>query len=130
MRDRIIKLSKPVAVVAAIGFIYLLLHELTGFAVPCPINLVTGLYCPGCGISRMFFCLFRLDFAGAFSSNCVIFCLLPVAVIAAVFHAYRYIRYGSGRLYKAENIAIYVIIAVLVIFGIARNIWHADWLIP
>ena len=130
MRERIIKLSMPVAVVAVIGFAYLLIHELTGFSVPCPVNLVTGLYCPGCGVSRMFFCLFRMDIAGAFSSNCVIFCLLPIAAIAAVFHAYRYIRYGRGGLYKAETVALYVIIAILILFGIARNIWHADWLIP
>ena len=130
MRQRALKLAKPAVIVTAAGFAYLLIHELTGFALFCPYRRFLHIYCPGCGVSRMFFYLARFDFAQAFSSNCVLFCLLPIAVFEAVFHGCRYIRYGNGRLCRAENIALYVLIGVLIAFGIARNIWHADWLIP
>lgn len=123
-------LAKPAAVIAAIGFAYLLFHELTGLALFCPFNKFLNLYCPGCGVSRMFFHLAHFEFAEAFSSNCVVFCLLPIAVIEAVYHGYRYIRYGDGRFNKAENIGLYIIIVILIVFGVVRNIWHADWLIP
>lgn len=130
MRERSLKLAKPVAVIAAIGFAYLLFHELTGLALFCPFRRFLNLYCPGCGVSRMFFHLAHFEFAEAFSSNCVIFCLLPIAAAEAVYHAYRYIRYGSAKLNKAEMIGVYIVIGILIAFGVARNIWHADWLVP
>lgn len=130
MRQRAIKLAKPVAVTAAIGFAYYLLHELTGFALFCPFRRFLNIYCPGCGVSRMFFHLFKLEFADAFSSNCVLFCLLPIALIELIYHGYRYIRYGSGKLNKVETIGVYVVIGILIVFGVARNIWQVDCLVP
>lgn len=32
----------------------------------CPIRFVTGIPCPGCGLSRAYLALLELDFAGAF----------------------------------------------------------------
>lgn len=130
MRDRFIQIVKPTAIVLAIGFTYLLVHLLTGFSIPCPIRTVLHLYCPGCGISRMFFHLARLEFYEAFRSNCVVFCLLPVALADAVFHAYRYIRYGNGRFYPVERVALWVIIGLLVVFGVVRNIFPYGVLVP
>ena len=130
MTARIKRIAKPTAIVLAIGFTYLLVHELTGFSLFCPIRKILGLYCPGCGVSRMCFHLFHLEFREAFSSNCVLFCLLPIGLIDAVFHAYRYIRYGNGRFFKIERIAVWVIVGILIAFGIARNIWQIDILVP
>ena len=130
MADRVKRIAKPTAIVLAIGFTYLLVHELTGFSLFCPFNRFLGVYCPGCGISRMFFHLFRLEFAEAFSSNCLLFCLLPIAIAEVVFHAYRYIRYGNAGLYKAERIGLWIVIALLIIFGVVRNLYPIDILIP
>ena len=130
MRERFLRIAKPTAIVLAIGFTYLLIHELTGFSIPCPFRFFLGIYCPGCGVSRMCFHLFRLEFYEAFSSNCVVFCLLPGAAVMCAVHAYRYIRCGDGKLRRFENIILYVVIALLLIFGAARNIWHYDILVP
>ena len=35
----------------------------------CPIRHVTGIPCPGCGMSRALGCLLRLDFEGSLRSN-------------------------------------------------------------
>ncbi len=49
-----------------------LLSVLTVYAVlaaighGCPIRFVTGIPCPGCGLSRAYLALLKLDFAGAF----------------------------------------------------------------
>lgn len=43
---------------------YLLLCTM-GFSLPCPVYALTGLYCPGCGVTRMLLALLRLDFAAA-----------------------------------------------------------------
>lgn len=130
MRQNLYRIVKPTVIVAAIGFSYLILHELTGFSLFCPVWRFLHLYCPGCGVSRMFFHLFRLELYEAFSSNCVVFCLLPVGLAAAVFHGYRYVRYNNGRFFRWERIALWVIVGILVVFGILRNIWRTDLLIP
>ena len=130
MRERFYRTAKPTAIVLAIGFTYYLIHRLTGFALFCPIYRIFGVYCPGCGVGRMCDHLLRFEFAEAFSSNCVVFCLLPVLVIAALFHAYRYIRYGNGGLFKAESVAVWVIVAILLIFAVVRNLYPVDILVP
>ncbi len=104
------------------GFIYLVIFKTTGFALFCPFNKLTGLKCPGCGISRMFLNIFRLDFYSAFLWNPMVFCLLPVGGVMYVLHQYRYIRYNDKTFKKWENILLYIMIFLLLIFGILRNI--------
>lgn len=122
MAERFRHIAVPAAVVLAIGLAYLLIHELTGFALFCPIRRFLGISCPGCGVSRMFFHLYRLEIAEAFASNCVVFCLLPIALADGVFHAYRYIRYGNGKFCRAEKVCLWVIVGILVVFGVVRNL--------
>ena len=72
----------------------------------------------------------RLNFAEAFSSNCAVFCLLPVFLGFLAYHMYRYIRYGDRQLKRWENIVCYVCIGLLVVFGVVRNLYPIDILIP
>lgn len=130
MQKRLSRIIKPTAIILALGFSYIILHRLTGFTVFCPYNEFLHIYCPGCGISRMFFHLARFEIAEAFSSNCVVFCMLPIALVMALYHGYRYVRYGSAKLNKAETIGLYVAIGILVVFGIVRNLCPIDILVP
>ncbi len=130
MRDRALRIAKPAAVVLAAGLGYLLIHELTGFALFCPFRRFLHIYCPGCGVSRMFFHLAHLEWYEAFSSNCVAFCILPIAVVMCAVHAFRYIRYGDGRLRRFEQAGVYLAIGVLLVFAVVRNIYPAPLLIP
>lgn len=58
----------------------LILAAVYVFRFPCPIKAVTGIPCPGCGMTHAYLRLLRLDFAGAFSEN-PLFWLLPLAMI-------------------------------------------------
>lgn len=51
--------------------------ELLG--ITCPIRALTGISCAGCGMSRAWFSVFRLDFAAAFSYH-PLFLLPPLAL--------------------------------------------------
>ena len=130
MQKRLYRVIKPTVIILAIGFIYIIIHRLTGFTLFCPYYQFLHIYCPGCGISRMFFHLAKFEFAEAFSSNCVIFCMLPIALIMALYHAYRYIRYGKTKLNKAENILVYAAITILLVFAVVRNLYPIDILVP
>jgi hypothetical protein len=48
----------------------------------------------------------------------------------AIHHAYKYVRYGSAKLNKAENIGIWVAIVILLAFAVIRNLYPVDILIP
>ena len=48
--------------------------------ISCPIKFVTGISCPGCGMTRAWLAVLRLDFAAAFYYH-PLFLLPPIAVI-------------------------------------------------
>ena len=60
------------------GLAYVGLRNPTsGGFVPCPFHAITGLWCPGCGMTRALHHLLHGDVAGAVSSNL----FLPVVVV-------------------------------------------------
>ena len=103
------------AIIAA-GGIYYLWILLTGKALPCFYYKTTGLLCPGCGVTRMFLSLAKLDIASAFSSNPAAFILFIFWNIAAVLYFFGILK-GSRFLY----VSFYVSLIMFVGFGIARN---------
>ncbi len=67
--------------VCAVIAVYALLHVL---GITCPIKYVTGISCPGCGMTRAYICLFHLDFAGAFYYHPLFF-MPPLVLLAYLF---------------------------------------------
>lgn len=63
-------------VLAAIALFYLILE---GLGVTCPIRYVTGISCAGCGMSRAWLSLLKLDFAAAFAYHPLFWLPLPAA---------------------------------------------------
>ena len=110
-------------VLLGIGALYAVFVNLTHIGIPCVFNLLTGLRCPGCGVTRMCIALLKLDFKTAFYENPAVFCMIPLAAAVTARLIYMYIRYGR-KSDKYTNIALYFMIAVLIVFGIVRNIIH------
>lgn len=69
--------EKFLAVAVIVGF-YLFL-ELKG--ITCPILYVTGISCAGCGMSRAWLSLLKLDIAEAFSYHPLFWLPMPAAVL-------------------------------------------------
>lgn len=105
----------------AAGACYALFVILTGWSVPCVFNLVTGLKCPGCGVTKMCLSLIRFDIVAAFKANPAILCLSPIMAFTAGRMLYVYIRYDRRR-ETFTQISVYFMLVVLVVFGILRNI--------
>ena len=100
MRQRLNRCIRISAAILGVGCAYALFCHLTGWGIPCPFHALTGLNCPGCGVSRMLLSLLRLDFAAAFRYNAVLFCMLPLLDMAlGVYH--------SGRSFDRLGIAAY-----------------------
>lgn len=96
--------------------------------IECPIHKFIGIYCPGCGITRMFVSLFELNFYQAFRYNPLLFIYL---IFLGVYYLYYLIMRTLGKKpIKLSDKFLYVIIVITVLFGILRNINLFSWLAP
>ncbi len=130
MKKRVYKTVMPIAILMAVGILYIIFIKITGLSLFCPINKFLGIYCPGCGLSRMILNILHLDFARAFSSNCLAFVMIPVFLFLYLHHCYRYIRYNDSSTKKWEEITYYVLIGLFLAFAVVRNLYPIDILVP
>ena len=107
-----------------IGVSYYFFIRLTGLSLGCFFRQTTGYKCAGCGTTHMFLNLFQLRFKDAFMCNPVVFFLWPVIGFEALFVTY---LGGNNKDVPKWNLAIiYIIFAIMMIFGIIRNIGIFD----
>ncbi|MBO5211399.1 MAG: DUF2752 domain-containing protein [Clostridia bacterium] len=121
---------KSAAIIFVIGIAYYLFVKITHLGIPCVFNLITGLHCPGCGISRMFISLFALDFKDAFGYNAFVLLIGPVAAIFVLRHYIIYILKGTQKSDKLETVLLIIAIILAIAFGVLRNIPTFSFLAP
>jgi hypothetical protein len=89
---------------------------------PCPLHYFTGLYCPGCGSLRAMHALLHGDLRQALAMNALTVILLPFVGYGLLSEIYRHLR---GRPIVGTRLPanwIWALFAVIVLFGIARNL--------
>ena len=118
LRQTVIKYS----IVLGIALAYLIFLLCTGIGIPCIFSKITGLKCVGCGISRMFVSLFKLDIVSAFWYNPFLFITGPFLLAYLAVGEIRYIRSGSRKMGKWE-IFLWIELALAIVYGIFRNIF-------
>ena len=74
------RLAAAVGLALAAGLGYAAWVRATGLGVPCPFHMLTGLYCPGCGITRCISALLQGNWQAALRSNAAIVVLAPFFV--------------------------------------------------
>ena len=123
MKKRIAWVVGIFAMVALVGFLYYVLFRYFGFGIPCIFHQITGLSCPGCGLTRAFVAILsRGDFALALSYNA----MLPLYVAYGLWYVgtvtVRYIK-GEDEVVQTGPAWVHILMLVLiVVFGIVRNI--------
>ena len=130
MKGRALRLVRWLTALLLAGGGYALFIHWTGLAIPCPIYTVTGLYCPGCGVSRFCLALLRLDFQAAFRSHAALFLLLPVGLLTAGFRAAGYVFRGKRGMSRWQTGMVWFMIGALAAFGILRNLPVFAFLAP
>lgn len=90
-----------------------------GHPIPCIIRYFTGLYCGGCGATRMAFALLHGNFSTAFQENQILFLLLPLWLCIGIL-----VFIGKPAKIRSplflKNLFLFSII-ILFLFGILRN---------
>ena len=108
-------------------FVYYFLNIYTDFSIPCLFHKLTGFYCPGCGITRLLFSLIHLDFYQAFRYNPLVFILL---ILSMVYWLFKLILKKFSIDLIIPNFVWYILLFIVIIYGIMRNIPFFNFLIP
>ncbi|MBP3304856.1 MAG: DUF2752 domain-containing protein [Oscillospiraceae bacterium] len=129
-RERLRRSVKKCAYLLAAGTAYLIFVKITGWGIPCLFHLLTGKFCPGCGITRMFAALAELDLPGALRSNALALLLLPFCVIFGLRRWLIWLKTGSAEPDLPEKAALLIASVLTVAFWILRNTETFSWLAP
>lgn len=81
----------------------------------CPMVMITGFPCPGCGLTRAVFCLLRLDLSGAFRIHPFIY---PIVIYIGLFGWNRYIRK------QKTGIRLKILMLLLAVSMIVFYVWR------
>lgn len=110
---------KEINIGLIIGMLYAVFIKITGISIPCLFREITGLKCPGCGITTFFMNMFRGDIKTAISANPSLVIVLPLlgAVLISV-----YVK-NSWDIRKRWTLwCLYLSLFFLLSFGILRNL--------
>ncbi|MEE2032632.1 DUF2752 domain-containing protein [Rhodococcus chondri] len=93
-----------------------------GLIPPCPTYTVFGIYCPGCGASRMLYSLLHLDFSSSLHYNAL--GVAAVAVLLATFAVWTVSRVRNSPMPRWERYrwAPHVVLALVMVWFVVRNI--------
>ena len=137
-RPQISKTGGAVLAIAAVGLLAFGVWALRTFdpsmaGSPFPSCLfltLTGLYCPGCGLTRALHALVHFDFARAMAMNPLIVLSLPLLALMALHgvSGWRVLPAAVARILLNGHYWI----AALLVFGVVRNLpwWPFIWLAP
>lgn len=105
----------------ALGIGYALLVRYTSFCIPCFFKTITGLRCPGCGITHVFLRLMNFDFYGAFVENRFVFATSPIIVWILILNLSpkKEIRTASFT----RGLTLFYACS-LIVWGVVRNLLH------
>jgi hypothetical protein len=97
-----------------------------GGFLPCPFRSLTGLWCPGCGLTRATHHLFRGDVAQALRYN--VFVVLMLVAVVGSWLAWTLKATGRPRFHRqlapvtASRWVLSGLIAMVVLFAVVRNV--------
>lgn len=114
------KKMRQFCVILGIGIGYLVWIQVTSLSIPCLFHKITGWLCPGCGITTLFLCMFKLDFKGAFQANPFLFITGPVLIAELIY--YNFMKMKGNKIPQWNNVLLVIYVVSLCIFGVWRNI--------
>ena len=85
----------------------------------CPVKLLFGVDCPGCGLTRAFFAALHFDFRAAFAYHPL---FLPIGIVLAYLLLYEILHPLFRIPQKAEKVIIVVTAAATLALWVCRLI--------
>ena len=125
-RKRVLHLVIPILV----GVAYYFFVRLTGIGIKCIFHELTGLYCPGCGMTHFVFDLLGFRFRELPGDNLAFLVLAPFWVVFLTIAAFRIPDGKKWHRTKYVTVLAIVSIVIFLIFGVIRNVPGFEFLRP
>lgn len=125
MRRVLVPVAVAAGALAVLGTTQLLFDPFTRDVPLCPVHAMTGLLCPGCGMTRAVHALTAGDPVLAVRSNALVLLLVPAAVLgwARWFRArLRGVPAAPWRPGTRGRAALIVLAVLVVAYAVARNL--------
>lgn len=106
---------------SCIGVLFIAWLALYLLDIGCVFRLMTGVPCPGCGMTRAWLAALRLDFAAAIAYH-PLFWAVPIAFVLAFVRE----EVASSKLKRGIDIAVTVLCVLVVAVWIVRLVNPAD----
>lgn len=121
MNKNIKKASKIILLLLLLVFLSFIATNFVMFIkYKCPFNLFLNIKCPGCGVTRMFLSVFKLDFKSAFHYNSLFFISIILFIIYLIYVFICIIL--NKKYYKLNWNHAIVFSFIMVIYAVVRNI--------
>lgn len=107
-------------ILVGIGLAYYLEIQTLGFSIPCPLRQLSGLRCPGCGLTTACIALLQGRWADAARAHLGLTLALPVLLpwLCVVLWRWLWRRPAKGPALKIIGLALVV---WAVVWGVVRN---------
>ncbi len=121
-RKRIRKVLQGAVGLIVFGGSYLIFFLTFGVGIPCIFYKLTGLQCPGCGMTRAAAALWKGNIAEAMDDNALCLTVLPALCLYLIYRVVRYINGGDDGFSVWEYILLILLLAVTAGYGVIRNV--------
>lgn len=116
-----LKKQKVFIFVFALGIIYSFIVRYTPFSIPCFFQMITGLKCPGCGITRLILYLMDFQFYDAYCANRFLFITSPILILIFILNFF--CKEEIRTMSFTKRITLFYACS-LIVWGIIRNILY------
>ena len=119
------RVAKTLIILLIIGVLVtaaaIFLHKFVPFSI-CPFRNLTGLYCPGCGMTGAFISLLKLDIEASLKNNAFFIPSLLFVLYTAAVTSVNYIKTGKYALIVKPKWLPVVFLILLLAWSIGRNV--------
>lgn len=120
-----------ITIIPIIGILLYFFYTKLDISFVCIFHEITGLYCPGCGITRSFVAIVNGEYYQAFRFNPYGCLVLPFLIF---YIQYEFYCWGFNKkdciIRKIPKSILYVLIVSVLIYGVLRNVEIFDYLAP
>lgn len=99
----------------------IVLFSLFGQGIPCVFRLLTGLQCPGCGMTHAISSLLRGNIQLALHYNILSITLVPILALYLTYKLYQFLQKGNEDFSLWEIVFLMICLTGCIIFFIYRN---------
>jgi hypothetical protein len=121
-RQGLEKIAVAAGLIVASAFLFAFNPVGSKFYPPCPFNFLTGFYCPGCGTLRALHQLLHGNVFAAIKLNALTVFFVPFLGYSFVSYIAAGIKSWSLPKVFIPAAFIWVLLGVVILFGILRNI--------